>query len=57
MKESAVDKEKKTLRDFAHISNPEISIFIEKMDDMIQIYNHTSEIYFDKEKIYLVSSL
>lgn len=57
MKESTVDKEKKTLRDFAHISNPEISIFIEKMDDMIQIYNHTSEIYFDKEKIYLVSRL
>ena len=39
---------------FSEMSEPRTSVFIEKMDDMIQIYNHTEVICFDKDKIYLV---
>ena len=43
-----------TLVAFSKMSNPRISVFTEKMDDMIQIYNHTEVICFDKERLYLV---
>ena len=43
-----------TLAAFAEMSNPRISVFTEKMDDMIQIYNHTEAICFDQERLYLV---
>ena len=36
------------------LSNPGTGIFMDKMRDMIQIYNHTSEICFDDKKIYLI---
>lgn len=39
---------------FAEMSNPRISVFTEKMDDLIQIYNHTEVICFDQERLYLV---
>lgn len=42
------------IRLFAEISNPETDVFTERMADMIQIYNHTSDIYFDNERIYIV---
>ena len=40
---------------FAKVSNPGVRVFVDKMDDMIQIYNHTAEICFDNEKIYLIT--
>lgn len=43
-----------TLAAFAEMSNPRISVFTDKMEDMIQIYNHTEAIYFDQERLYLV---
>lgn len=43
-----------TLAAFSEMSDPRIGVFTQKMDDMIQIYNHTEVVYFDKEKIYLV---
>lgn len=43
------------LASFATISNPGTGIFIEKMKDMIQIYNHTSQICFDDKRVYLVA--
>lgn len=43
-----------TLAAFSEMSNPRISVFTEKMDDMIQIYNHAEVICFDKERVYLV---
>lgn len=55
LKKSAKEMEKGVVELFAEISNPCTSVFVEKMNDMIQIYNHTSEIYFDEKKIYLVS--
>ncbi|MDL2211563.1 hypothetical protein LJB88_01675 [Erysipelotrichaceae bacterium OttesenSCG-928-M19] len=54
IKTNAKDLEIATINEFAEISNPETRVFIEKMDDMIQIYNHTNEICFDDKMIYLI---
>lgn len=51
---SATKMIESTLATFAEMSNPRISVFTEKMDDMIQIYNHTEVICFDQERLYLV---
>lgn len=54
LKENAQDMQKNILEEFATLSNPGTGVFMEKMDDMIQIYNRTERIYFDDKKIYLV---
>ena len=54
MKENAVHIERKIVEAFAEISNPSVGVFTEKMDDMIRIYGHTEEIFFDDEQVYLV---
>lgn len=46
--------EQSVVKSFAAISNPGTGIFTEKMEDMIQIYNPTSELCFDDKNIYLV---
>ena len=46
--------EKKAVKSFAAIGNPGTSVFVEKMEDMAVIFNHTSQICCDKEKIYLI---
>ena len=56
LKDSAADMERNVLNVFAEISNPGTGVFMEKMRDMILIYNHTSEICFDAKQIYLVSN-
>lgn len=43
-----------TLASFSEMSNPHISVFTDKMDDLIQIYNHTEVICFDEERLWLV---
>lgn len=48
--------EGKAVKDFALLSNPNTSLYIQKMNSMIQIYNHTDEICFDNENIYLISN-
>lgn len=55
IKESAADMEKEAVHRFAAVSNPCTAVFVDKLDDMIQIYNHTDEICFDDKQIYLVS--
>ena len=50
----ARDCETKALREFSAIGNPNTSTLTERMQDMIQIYNHTEKICFDSERIYLV---
>lgn len=55
MKQNAVQLEKKVVEAFAEISNPGVSIFTEKMNDMIQIFGHTKDIFFDDKQIYLVA--
>ena len=51
----ADESQKRLIASFAEISNPEVSVFTERMSDLIQIYNHTSEICFDKNNIYLIA--
>ena len=46
--------EGKAVRGFSALGNPETSVLTERMEDMIQIYNHTESICFDRERIYLV---
>lgn len=53
--QSAVSKEYDAVGQFAEVSNPGVRVFIDKMDDMSQIYNHTAEICFDNERIYLIA--
>lgn len=55
-KSNAIVMEKKSVGAFAAIGNPGTGMLVEKMQDMVQIYNHTSQICFDKEKIYLVAN-
>ena len=55
MKENAVLIERKIVEAFAEISNPGVGVFTEKMGDMIRIYGHTEEIFFDDKQVYLVA--
>ncbi len=55
LKENAVEAEEKSIKEFASVGNPGTGIFVNQMDKMIQIYNHTTQIFFDHEKIYLVA--
>ena len=55
MKQNTVQIERKVVEAFAAIGNPGVHVFSEKLNDMMQIYGHTSEIYFDKQDIYLVT--
>ena len=54
LKKSALDMEKDAAHRFASIGNPGTRMFMEKMDEMIQIYNRTEQICFDDKKIYLL---
>ena len=56
LKSNAIVMEKKSVGAFAAIGNPGTAMLVEKMQDMVQIYNHTLQICFDKEKIYLVAN-
>lgn len=55
LKSNAANMEQSVLRDFTEISNPGTGVFTEKMQNLIQIYNHTTDIYFDDKQIYLVA--
>ena len=41
---------------FAEMSNPGTSLFTEKMDDLIFVYNQTTDICFDRNNIYLIAN-
>lgn len=56
LKSNAIGMEKKSVGAFAALSNPGTGMIVEKIQDMVQIYNHTSQICFDKEKIYLIAN-
>ncbi len=55
LKCNANDMENEAVISFATLGNPGTSVFINKMEDMIQIYNHTSQICFDKNEIFLLA--
>ena len=48
--------EKEIIETFAEMSNPGTNLFTEKMDDLIQIYVHTTDILFDNNNIYLIAN-
>lgn len=52
---NAIDMQNEAVHRFASFSNPSIRVFIDKMEDMIQIYNHTEQICFNDKRIYLVA--
>lgn len=56
LKDNAIGMQEKAVRAFAECGNPGTRVFTEKMEDMIQIYNHTSKICFDNGKIYLIAN-
>lgn len=41
---------------FAEMSNPGTNLFTEKMDDLIFVYNQTTDICFDNDNIYLIAN-
>ena len=43
------------IESFAEVSNPNTAGFLRKLEDMDFIYNHTKEICFDKDNLYLVA--
>lgn len=55
MRGSAEKMERKAIESFAEMSNPGVWVFVEKLNDMIQIYNHTESICFDENNIYLIA--
>lgn len=56
IEESAKEIEKEAIKKFKTIKNPGIIGITKQMEDIIWIYNHTSQIYFDDKKIYLVEN-
>lgn len=55
LQNKASEKEMKAISTFSALSNPGTRVFVNKMEDMIQIYNHTSSICVDKQNIYLIA--
>lgn len=55
MQSSADRIERTTVESFAEISNPGVWVFLEKLNDMIQIYGHTDGICFDEKNVYLIA--
>ena len=56
LKKNAIGMEKQAVHQFAALNNSGTHIFVNKMEDMIQIYNHTERICFDNKQIYLVAN-
>lgn len=56
LKKNAIGMEKQDVHQFAALNNSGTQIFVNKMEDMIQIYNHTERICFDDKQIYLVAN-
>ena len=54
LEKKASHQKSKAVHDFAALGNPQTGVLTEKMQDMIDIYNHTEQTCFDRENIYLV---
>lgn len=55
LKENAQEMQTNVIEAFAKLNNPGTGVFMDKMEDMILIYNHTSKICFDDKNIYLLA--
>lgn len=54
--DKAKTMETDSIATFAEMSNPGTSLFTDKMDDLIFVYNHTTDICFDSNNIYLIAN-
>ena len=52
--DSASEISQDVIEAFAEVGDPRTKLFVDKMQDMISIYNKTTEICFDRENIYLI---
>ena len=55
LQKNAQSMEQKAVKTFKTIGDPGTKVFVEKMEDIVQIYNYTEQICFDNEKIYLLA--
>lgn len=55
LENNAIEMKCHPTKEFSVVKEPGTKVFVEKMSNMNQIYNHTKEICFDKETIYLLS--
>ena len=56
LKKNAKSMKADAIKALAVVGNPDTGVFMEKLNELNQITNHTSEIYFDRENIYLVAA-
>lgn len=52
---SADNIEEEKVKEFGKINNPNTVVFMDRMDEIIKIYNHTTDICFDENNIYLLT--
>lgn len=55
IKGNAADLEQKYIKEFSTIKSPGVQSITSQMDNMIAIYNHTSDIYIDSDNVYLLT--
>lgn len=44
-----------TIQQFSLVRDPGTAVFSDKLEDMVQIYNHTTGICFDGKQLYLIA--
>lgn len=55
LKTNALGISNEVIESFAEVSNPNTGVFMQKMEDMIRIYDRTTDICFDNKNIYLIA--
>ena len=55
MQKTASKEDMKSVKSFATLSNPKTGMIMDKLDAFNTIYNHTNQISFDEDNIYLVN--
>ena len=55
LKTNALGISNEVIESFAEVSNPNTGVFMQKMEDMIRIYDKTTDICFDNKNIYLIA--
>lgn len=56
IKNNAVERGNDAVHRFSALGNTGTRVFMDKMEDMIKIFNHTEQIFFDDKQIYLVEA-
>ena len=55
IKGMAEDAENNIISSFGKLGDPGTGVYLRKMREMTDIFNHTSEVLFDRDQIYLVA--